>query len=123
MAKLLATKPGNRYVPERGDVVWLTFNPQAGHEQAGRRPAVVLSPALYNRKAGLAVFAPVTNQVKGYPFEVLIPSGLPVTGAVLADQLKSLDWRARNALRICRLPLGTIREVLQKASVLVSSAG
>jgi len=119
----LATKPGSRYVPERGDVVWLTFNPQAGHEQAGRRPAVVLSPSLYNRKAGLALFAPVTNQVKGYPFEVIIPSGLPVTGAVLADQLKSLDWRARKALRICALPPETIREVLQKASVLVSSAG
>jgi mRNA interferase MazF len=103
--------------------VWLTFDPQAGHEQAGRRPAVVLSPAIYNGKAGLAVFAPVTNQVKGYPFEVLIPSGLPITGAVLADQLKSLDWRARNALRICRLPSEVVTEVLQKASLLVSPAG
>jgi mRNA interferase MazF len=122
-AELLATKSGSRYVPERGDVVWLTFDPQSGHEQAGRRPAVVLSPRLYNRKAGHALFAPITNQVKGYPFEVMIPSGLPVTGAVLADQMKSLDWRARNALRICSLSPETIRQVLQKAAVLVSTAG
>lgn len=120
----MAAKSGSRtYVPERGDVVWLTLDPQAGHEQAGRRPAVVLSPALYNRKSGLAVFAPVTTQVKGYPFEVIIPSGLPVTGAVLADQLKSLDWRARKALRICRLPPETVRQILQKAAVLVSTDG
>jgi mRNA interferase MazF len=104
-------------------VVWLTFDPQAGHEQAGRRPAVVLSPGIYNAKAGLAVFAPVTSQIKGYPFEVLIPSGLPIGGAVLADQLKSLDWRARKALRICRLPSEVTAEVLQKASLLVSPAG
>src|SRR4029077_6896441 len=84
-------------VPERGDIVWITLNPQAGHEQAGRRPAVVLSPIAYNRKVGLAVFCPITNQIKGYPFEVLIPAGLPVTGAVLADQVKSLDWGVRKA--------------------------
>jgi mRNA interferase MazF len=104
-------------------VVWLTFHPQAGHEQAGRRPAVVLSPAKYNRKAGLAVFVPVTSQVKNYPFEVLIPHGLPVSGAVLADQLKSLDWRARKAERICSLPTEVVREIQQKASLLLSLAG
>ena len=82
------------YVPGRGDVVWISLDPRAGHEQAGRRPAVVLSPASYNGKVGLAVFCPITNQIKGYPFEVLIPPGLSVTGAVLADQIKSLDWRA-----------------------------
>lgn len=101
-------------------MVWLTFNPQAGHEQAGRRPAVVLSPSLYNRKSGLALFVPVTNQVKGYPFEVGLPAGLPVTGAALADQLRSLDWQARKAVLICRLPPETIRETLRKAGVLVS---
>ena len=83
------------YVPRRGDVVWLTFNPQAGHEQAGRRPAVVLSPNAYNAKVGLALLCPITSQVKGYPFEVLLPHGLPVSGAILADQIKSLDWQAR----------------------------
>lgn len=120
----LAAKSGSRsYVPERGDVVWLMFNPQAGHEQAGRRPAVVLSPATYNRKAGLAIVVPVTTQVKHYPFEVLIPSGLPVSGAVLADQVKSLDWRARKAERICSLPPEVVREIQQKASLLVSDRG
>ena len=120
----MAAKSGSRsYVPERGDVVWLMFNPQAGHEQAGRRPAVVLSPATYNRKAGLAIVVPVTTQVKHYPFEVLIPSGLPVSGAVLADQVKSLDWRARKAERICSLPPEVVREIQQKASLLVSDRG
>ena len=108
------------YIPERGDAVWITLNPQAGHEQVGRRPAVVLSPAAYNGKVGLALLCPVTNQVKGYPFEVLIPEGLVVSGAILADQVKSLDWRAREAELACRLPAETVREVLQKAGALLS---
>lgn len=108
------------YVPDRGDVVWITLNPQAGHEQAGRRPAVVLSPAAYNGKVGLAVFCPVTSQVKGYPFEVAIPVGLPVSGVILSDQLKSLDWRAREAELACTLPTDTTSEVLQKAGLLLS---
>ena len=83
-----------RYVPRRGDIVWLSFTPQAGHEQAGRRPALVLSPSAYNRKVGLALFCPVTSRVKGYPFEVTVPKGLSVAGVVLADQVKSLDWQA-----------------------------
>ena len=107
-------------MPERGDVVWITMNPQAGHEQAGRRLAVVLSPQNYNGKTGLAVLCPVTNQVKGYPFEVLLPAGLPVAGAILSDQVKSLDWRARNAELICALPEETISEVLQKLVTLFS---
>ncbi len=78
-------------------MIWITLNPQAGHEQAGRRPALVLSPETYNGKTGLAILCPVTNQIKGYPFEVLIPAGLPVAGAILSDQVKTLDWRARNA--------------------------
>ncbi len=107
------------YVPERGHAVWITLNPQAGHEQTGRRPAVVLSPAAYNGKVGLAIFCPITNQIKGYPFEVLIPQGLAVTGAVLADQVKSLDWRARRAELISLLPEATVAEVLQKLGTLL----
>ena len=107
------------YVPRRGDVVWITLNPQAGHEQAGRRPAVVLSPAVYNGKVGLAILCPITNQIKGYPFEVLIPPGMAVSGAILADQVKSLDWRARDAEWICTLPGETVNEVLQKLGTLL----
>jgi len=107
------------YVPERGDVVWITLNPQAGHEQAGRRPAVVLSPATYNGKVGLAILCPITRQVKGYPFEVQIPRGLAVGGVILADQVKSLDWRAREAELAGRLPTATIVKVLQKLNTLL----
>ena len=85
------------YVPKRGDLVWLTFDPQAGHEQAGRRPAFVLSPEAYNRKTSLFLACPVTSRVKGYPFEVALPPGLPVSGVILADQIKSLDWKQRRA--------------------------
>ena len=108
------------YVPQCGDVVWITLNPQAGHEQAGRRPAVVLSPKNYNDKVGLAILCPITNQVKGYPFEVLLPAGSPVAGAILSDQVKSLDWRVRNTELICTLPDDTISEVLQRLVTLLS---
>jgi len=108
------------YVPECGDVVWITLNPQAGREEAGRRPAVVVSPQSYNGKVGLAIFCPVTGQIKGYPFEVLIPTGLPVTGAILSDQVKSLDWRARKAELMCALPARTISEVLEKLATLLA---
>jgi mRNA interferase MazF len=108
------------YVPRCGDVVWISLNPQAGHEQAGRRPAVVLSPQSYNSKVGLAILCPITSPLKGYPFEVLLPSGLPVAGAILSDQVKTLDWRARHAKLICTLPAETISEVLQKLATLVS---
>ena len=109
-----------RYVPERGDAVWLDFSPQVGSEQAGRRPAVVLSPSAYNRKVGLALLCPITNQVKGYPFEVLIPAGLPVTGVVLADQVKSLDWRRRNAELIVQLPRHVVREVVKMVGAILN---
>jgi len=108
------------YIPQCGDIVWITLNPQAGHEQSGRRPAVVLSPGSYNNKTGLAIFCPITNQVKGYPFEVLLPDGLPVEGAILSDQVKSLDWRVRNAELLCSLSTDTISEVLQKLNTLLS---
>jgi mRNA interferase MazF len=107
------------YVPERGDAIWINLNPQAGHEQAGRRPAVVLSPHSYNEKVGLCLLCPITNQVKGYPFEVSIPAGLGVTGVVLSDQAKSLDWRVRNAEFITDLPEGVINEVLKKLKSLL----
>lgn len=108
------------YVPDRGDVVWLAFNPQAGHEQAGRRPGLVLSPAAYNGRVGLALLCPVTSQVKGYPFEVAIPEGLDVSGVILSDQVKSLDWRARQAEHIARLPRAVVAEVLHKLATLVA---
>jgi len=108
------------YTPDRGHIVWLTFTPQAGHEQAGRRPAVVLSPAAYNARVSLAIVCPVTSQQKGYPFEVLIPSGLPISGVILADQVKSLDWRARQAEYSCVLPIAIMTEVLTKLNTLVA---
>jgi len=107
------------YIPQCGEIVWITLNPHAGHEQAGRRPAVVLSPKNYNGKTGLAILCPVTSQIKGYPFEVLLPVGLPVAGAILSDQVKSLDWHARNAEFVCTLPAETVSEVLQKLSAVL----
>lgn len=108
-----------RYVPDRGDVVWLVFSPAVGHEQAGRRPAVVVSPAAYNRKVGLALFCPVTGQEKGYPFEVRLPSGLSVGGVVLSDHVKNLDWRARRATFAGRLPDEVVGGVLGKLGTLI----
>jgi mRNA interferase MazF len=107
------------YTPDRGDAVWITLDPQAGHEQAGRRPALVLSPAAYNARTGLAILCPITNQVKGYPFEVALPRGLAVRGVVLSDQIKNLDWRARKAARICRVSDKTVGQVLQKLYALL----
>ena len=107
------------YAPDRGDFVWLEFNPQAGHEQAGHRPALVISPGAYNRRVGLALCCPITSQVKGYPFEVALPVGLPVAGVVLSDQVKSLDWRARKAKRIGKASAAVIDEVLGKLATLV----
>ncbi len=100
--------------------MWTTLNPQAGHEQAGRRPAVVLSPAAYNGKVGLALLCPITSHVKGYPFEVCIPEGLPVNGVILADQIKNLDWRAREAEFACALPEATVSEVMRKINTLLA---
>ena len=107
--------------PDRGDVVWIDMHPQAGHEQRGRRPAVVLSPSAYNLKVGLAILCPITNQVKEYPFEVALPAGLKVSGAVLSDQVKSLDWRARHAQRLGHLPENITREILAKLHALLRS--
>jgi mRNA interferase MazF len=107
------------YVPDRGDVVWLHFDPRAGQEQAGTRPALVVSPSAYNRRAGLALFCPVTSQVKGYPFEVVLPPGVMVQGAVLSDQVKSLDWRIRRARYAAKAPSATLDDVVAKILTLV----
>jgi len=109
------------YVPDRGDVVWIALNPQAGHEQAGRRPAVVVSPRSYNAKVGLGLFCPITSRAKGYPFEVALPADLAVQGVVLADQVKSLDWRARRAELAGRLSDDTCAEVVGKLATLLES--
>jgi len=108
---------GARYVPEAGDIVWLEFDPQAGHEQAGHCPAVVLSPAAYNGKTSLMVCCPLTTRIKGYPFEVAI-AGKP-DSVVLADQVKSLDWRARRATRKGRVLAAELEEVRGKLRALV----
>jgi len=100
-------------------MIWINFTPQRGHEQAGRRPAIVISPAMYNGKVGLALLCPITSQIKGYPFEVKIPEGLPIGGVILSDQVKSLDWRAREAEFICSLPDTTMNEALQKLGTLL----
>ncbi len=113
-------KKDSDYIPERGDAIWITLDPQAGHEQAGRRPAVVLSPKAYNGKVGLSILCLITNQIKGYPFEVRIPPGLPVEGVILADQVKNLDWDIRDAELICQLSRSTIMKVLEKISILLS---
>ena len=106
--------------PNRGDLIWVSLNPQAGHEQAGRRPALVLSPVEYNSRVGLALMCPVTSRAKGYPFEVVLPADLDITGVILADQIKSLDWRVRRAEIACRAPKSVIDEVLGKLTTLLS---
>jgi mRNA interferase MazF len=112
-------KTKQTFVPRRGDVIWITLDPQVAHEQRGRRPALVLSPEVYNEKVGLVLLCPITSQVKGYPFEVALPGGLPVTGVVLADQMKSLDWRARKCDRLCAIPEPAVAVVLRKLNALL----
>ena len=124
------TQPTRRSGARRGDAAILRAAPwrccvahlqsAGGYEQAGRRPAVVLSPLAYNAKVGLALLCPLTSQVKGYPFEVSIPNGLPVNGVILADQVRSLDWQARDVEFICALPVAVTREILQKISLLLT---
>ena len=108
------------YCPKRGDVVWLSFTPQSGHEQAGLRPALTLSPEAYNRKAGLALFCPITTKAKGYPFEVPLPAGLKASGVVLSDQARSLDWQARGAKFSCKAPAEVVAEVLSRVETLLA---
>ena len=110
---------GRNRVPERGDVVWLQFSPQAGAEQSGQRPALVISPGPYNRKVGLALMCPITSRVKGYPFEVQLPAGLEAGGVILCDQIRSLDWRARHATRLGTVPDAVLQEVTARVLTLV----
>lgn len=110
----------NAYVPDCGDAVWIDLEPQAGHEQKGRRPALVLSPASYNGRVGLALFCPITGQSKGYPFEVPVPAGLAVSGVILADHVKSLDWRARKADKIDTLPEAVVAQVIGRLNTLLA---
>jgi len=112
--------PGTAFVPDRGDIVKMSFDPQSGHEQAGWRPALVVSPNVYNQASSLALLCPITSRAKGYPFEVPLPRDLEVTGVVLVDQIRSLDWRARKARFVARVPATVIREVLARLEPLVT---
>jgi len=109
----------NDYVPSRGDIVWLEFNPQIGTEQAGRRPAIVVSPKTYNQKVGLAIFCPITSQIKGYSFEVKIPENCEIQGVILSDQIKSLDWKKRKAEYICQISKEILSELIGKIRTLI----
>jgi len=107
------------YVPGTGDLIWLNFSPHVGREHSGRRPALVLSPRVYNERASLAIVCPITSQTKGYPFEVQMPTAGRIKGAVLADQLKSVDWRQRRAQRAGRLPMATLEQVRETIAALL----
>jgi mRNA interferase MazF len=109
------------YVPRHGDVVWLNFSPQVGHEQSGKRPAIVLSSEIYNKKTGLAIFCPITNQIKGYPFEVNLPDKFPVSGTILADQIKNFDWKKRGVEFIGKLSDQKIMEIIDKLLLLLEA--
>jgi len=106
------------YIPDRGDIVWLDFAPQTGHEQHGKRPAVVLSSQAYNKKSGLALFCPITTKQKGYPFEVKIETG-KISGVVLSDQIKSLDWQQRGAEFIAKTTEKEVNEIIKKINALI----
>ena len=103
-----------RYIPDAGDLVWLTFDPQAGHEQRGRRPALILSPRKYNAKSRLAIACPITSKVKGYPFEVALPDAGPIGGVVLADHVKNLDWEARRVEFAATAPDDVVADVRER---------
>jgi mRNA interferase MazF len=127
MAKRTGGRPsgGSRgkppYIPDATDLIWLSFSPQAGREQAGRRPALVLSPRSYNGRTGLCLVCPVTQQVKGYPFEVPLPDTLPVQGVILSDHLKSADWQARQADFIAIVPADVLDQVRAKLKPLIGT--
>jgi mRNA interferase MazF len=106
-----------KYIPDRGDIIWLNFTPQTGHEQKGKRPALVISPLIYNKKTSLCLCFPITSKIKGYPFEVKLPTGLGVEGVILSDQIKNLDFIARDAVYICTLP----KSIVQLAQINISS--
>lgn len=117
---LLATRSGSSiYIPDRGDIVWLNFDPQAGHEHNKRRPAIVISPMVYNaQKYTLALFCPITSTIKKYPFQVLLPEGMKTQGAALADQIRSLDWKAREAAFIEKAPMSLVTKISNRTKTL-----
>lgn len=109
-----------KYTPKRGDIIFINFNPQAGKEQKGKRPALVISPTAYNKKVGLALVVPITNKTKDYPFEVPLPKKLKTKGAILSDHIKNLDWQSRKARFIEKLPPETYTKVISKLSLLTN---
>ena len=115
----MVTISNKNYVPERGDLVWLEFDPQSGHEQSGTRPAMVLTPSSYNKISGMALCCPITTKIKGYPFEVVLPTNCKIAGAILTDHIKSLDWRSRNAKFIAKSDYNTLTEIIKKILPLI----
>ncbi len=107
------------YVPDRGDIVWINFTPQAGHEQRGKRPALILSPKIYNEKTSLCICLPITSKIKGYPFEVSLPENLPIQGVILSDQIKNLDFSAREVSFVCKVDVNIIKLVQKNIWALV----
>lgn len=110
---------GSEYIPARGDIIWLNFTPQAGHEQAGHRPALVVSPRLYNERSSVILVCPITSRRRGHPFEVVLPADGSVEGVVLADQVRSQDWRARGATLATQAPRAVVGDVLARVQLLV----
>lgn len=113
-------KKSGKYIPARGDVIWLSFSPQSGHEQSGHRPAIVVSPKEYNAKAGLALCCPITSKIKGYPFEVKITVKNKIDGVILSDQIKSMDWEERQAKYISAAPKEILEDVIKKMNLLIN---
>lgn len=113
-------KNQKHYIPDQGDLVWLDFDPQTGHEQSGKKPALVISPASYNDAVGLAVMCPITSKIKGYPFEVILSKKFKINGAILSDQIKSLDWRFRKAKFISKVPPEIIKETIEKIHAIIA---
>lgn len=109
------------YIPNKGDIVWLNFTPQSGHEQKGRRPAITLSTYEYNSKTYLGLFCPITSKVKNYPFEISLEDTLEIQGVILSDQIKSLDWKVREAEFICKASSSILNNVLSKVNLLLNS--
>jgi mRNA interferase MazF len=120
LGKESVMKSGEVYIPDRGDLIWLCFDPQAGYEQKGTRPAIVISPKIYNEKSSLCLCFPITSKQKGYPFEVVLPDTLPVKGVVLSDQMRSLDFRVRQAKFITQTPKSVIAEIQKKVGLLIN---
>lgn len=108
-----------KYIPEYGDVIWLEFDPQAGREQSGRRPAVVISPSNYNKAVSLALVCPITSRSKNYPFEVKLPDDGKIKGVILADHVKNIDWNCRNAKFITKISSQVMAEIVEKIDVII----